>query len=264
MNLQLQNKVALVTGSTSGIGLAIALTLAKEGAEVIISGRSQARVDAAIAKIQAQVPNATLRGFAGDLADASVTDELTRAFPTIDILVNNLGIYEIKEFIEASDADWQHHIETNFMSGMRLARFYLPQLLQRNWGRIIFIASESAFDVPPELIHYAVTKTMQVALARGLARLCQGTCVTVNSLVPGPTCSDTVDEGLNAMAREKGMSREAVESEFLAQMRPNSLLRRFATPTEIASFCVYLASPLAAATNGAALRCDGGIINSLQ
>ncbi|MDB6060398.1 MAG: 3-hydroxybutyrate dehydrogenase [Verrucomicrobiaceae bacterium] len=264
MNLHLQNKRALITGSTSGIGFAIAQTLAQEGAEVIITGRTQERVDSAVTKIKTQLPDAKVQGFAGDLAQAEVTEKLTRAVPNIDILVNNLGIYAPKAFAEISDAEWHQFIETNFMSGLRLARFYLPQLLQRDWGRIVFIASESAFDVPKEMIHYGVTKTMQVSLARGLASLCAGSQVTVNSLLPGPTRSEGVDEFIGNVARETGVDKASAERDFFTQTRPNSLLRRFATTTEIAAFCAYIVSPLAAATNGAALRADGGIINSLQ
>ncbi len=264
MDLQLTNKRALVTGSTAGIGFAIAKALAAEGAEVIITGRGQARVDEAIGEIQARLPHAKLCGFSGDLAQVEEVDRLTQQFPQIDILINNLGVYGPKSFGEISDADWQHFIDTNFMSGLRLSRFYLPQLLERNWGRILFIASESAFDVPAEMIHYGVTKTMQVSLARGLAKLCQGTQVTVNSLLPGPTRSEGVDAFIRDVARENGIDANQAEQEFFSKTRANSLLQRFATTEEIASFATYLVSPLAAATNGAALRCDGGIINSLQ
>ena len=264
MDLQLKNRRALITGSTLGIGFAMAKRLATEGAEVIITGRGQARVDAAIANLRQQVPGAQVSGFAGDLAQGDVADALTRQFPQIDILINNLGIYEPKPFAEISDADWHNFIETNFMSGMRLSRFYLPQLIERNWGRILFIASESGFDIPAEMIHYGVTKTMQVALARGLAKLCAGTQVTVNSLLPGPTRSEGVDEFIRNVAAESGVDPAQAERDFFSKTRPNSLLQRFATVDEIASFAAYLVSPLAAATNGAALRADGGIINSLQ
>jgi NAD(P)-dependent dehydrogenase (short-subunit alcohol dehydrogenase family) len=264
MDLQLNGKRALVTGSTLGIGFAIAQALAAEGAEVVITGRTQQRVDAAIERIRAAHPHAELHGFAGDLAQAAASDALTARFPDIDIVINNLGIFEPKEFAQIDDANWTNFIETNFMSGMRLARFYLPKLLAQDWGRIIFIASESAFDVPKEMIHYGVTKTMQVALARGLAGLCKGTRVTVNSLLPGPTRSEGVEDFIKNVARETGVDAATAEREFFSKTRPNSLLQRFAQPAEIAAFCTYLASPLAAATNGAAIRADGGIINSLQ
>jgi NAD(P)-dependent dehydrogenase (short-subunit alcohol dehydrogenase family) len=264
MNLQLENKRALVTGSTLGIGFAIAKTLAAEGAEVIITGRSQKRVDEAIKTIKDEIPKARLQEFAGDLAKPAVAKKLTEQFPQIDILINNLGIYAPKEFTDISDEDWEDIIQTNFMSGMRLSRFYLPQLLERNWGRIVFLASESAFDVPAEMIHYGVSKTMQVSLSRGLAKLCAGTQVTVNTILPGPTRSEGVDQFIRDVAAKDGVSVEKAEENFFRETRPNSLLQRFATPMEIASFCAYIVSPLAAATNGAALRCDGGIINSLQ
>lgn len=264
MDLQLTNKRALVTGSTVGIGFSIAAALVREGAEVIITGRTQARVDEAVAKLEQQTPGARVQGFVGDLAQNDAVTALTQQFPQIDILINNLGIYGPKPFGEISDDEWQQFIDTNFMSGLRLSRFYLPQLLERNWGRIIFIASESAFDIPGEMIHYGVTKTMQVALARGLAKLCKGTRVTVNSLLPGPTRSEGVDTFIRDVARENGIDAEQAEKEFFSKTRANSLLQRFATTDEVAAFATYLVSPLAAATNGAALRCDGGIINSLQ
>ncbi len=263
MDLQLRDKRALVTGSTAGIGFSIAKGLAAEGVEVIITGRTQARVDAAIAALHAEQKDAKLQGFAGDLSLVEGADALTKAFPSIDILVNNLGAFTPKDFTQISDDEWQQMIETNFSSGRRLAKFYLPQLLKRNWGRILFISSESALDVPGEMIHYGVTKTMQLALARGLAKICAGTAVTVNSVMAGPTRSEGVGTFIGQVARERGIDASQAEEEFFTHMRPNSLLRRFATTTEIASMVVYLASPLAAATTGAALRADGGIINSI-
>lgn len=263
MDLQLNGKRALVTGSTAGIGYAIAKALLAEGASVIVTGRTGARVDQALAQLGEGLDGAGLDGFAGDLSRAETARELTRAFPDIDVLINNLGIFEPRNFVDIEDADWQKMIETNFYSGARLARFYLPRLLERNWGRLLFISSESALDIPAEMIHYGVTKTMQLALARGLAKLCAGTGVTVNSLMAGPTRSEGVGTFIADVARERGIDTETAEREFFTHMRPNSLLRRFASTDEIAAFCVYLASPLAAATNGAALRCDGGIINSI-
>lgn len=263
MDLKLEGKRALVTGSTAGIGFAIARTLAAEGAAVTVTGRSQARVDRALDELRGALPAAALDGFAGDLSRAETTAELTRRFPDIDVLVNNLGIFELKGFFDLETADWQRLIETNFYSGARLSQFHLPRMLERGWGRILFISSESALDIPTEMIHYGVTKTMQLALSRALAKLCAGTKVTVNSLLAGPTRSEGISAFLADIARDRGIDTQTAEREFFSQTRPNSLLRRFAETGEIAAFCAYLASPLAAATNGAALRCDGGIINSI-
>lgn len=263
MDLQLKDKIALVTGSTAGIGFAIAKALAAEGAVVIVTGRTHERVDHALNALRTALPGARLQGFSGDLSLPEGTRALTSAYPRIDILVNNLGMFAPKNFTDIDDDDWRRMIETNFSSGQRLARFYLPQLLERNWGRILFISSESALDVPAEMIHYGVSKTMQLALARGLAKLCAGTAVTVNAVMPGPTRSEGVEQFLADIARERGVDLKTAEREFFTQTRPNSLLRRFATTDEIAVFCAYLVSPLAAATNGASLRCDGGIINSI-
>lgn len=263
MDLQLTGKLALVTGSTAGIGLAIARTLAAEGARVIVNGRTQARVDEAAAAILSDVPEATLESFAGDLSQAAETEKILAKFPEVDVLVNNLGIFEPKPFEDIPDADWMRFFETNFMSGMRLSRHYLPRMKKANWGRIIFISSESSSDVPPEMIHYGVTKTMQVALARGLASTTTGTGVTVNSILPGPTWSEGVEQFVKDLARDQGKPSEQVEKEFFTEMRPNSLLRRFIQTDEIAAMVAFVASPLSAATNGAALRAEGGLLHSL-
>lgn len=263
MDLQINGKLALVTGSTAGIGLAIARTLAAEGARVIVNGRTQARVDEAIAAIRAELPDASLEGFAGDLGLGEECDRIAAAFPDVEILINNLGIFEPKPFEEIPDADWYRFFETNFMSGMRLSRHYLSKMKARDWGRIIFISSESSSDVPAEMIHYGVTKTMQVSLARGLANLTTGTGVTVNSILPGPTWSEGVEKFVQDLARDQSKPADQVEKEFFTTMRPNSLLRRFIQTDEIASFVAYLASPRSAATNGAALRAEGGLLHSL-
>jgi NAD(P)-dependent dehydrogenase (short-subunit alcohol dehydrogenase family) len=263
MDLQIANKLALVTGSTAGIGLAIAQTLAAEGARVIVNGRTQARVEEALAAIRNTVPNAKLEGFAGDLSRAEESDRIARQFPEVEILVNNLGIFEPKPFEEIPDADWMRFFEVNFMSGMRLSRTYLPKMKQRNWGRILFISSESSSDVPAEMIHYGVTKTMQVSLARGLAGLTAGTGVTVNSILPGPTWSEGVEQFVKDLARDQKKTPEQVEREFFSTMRPNSLLKRFIQTEEIAALAAYVASPRSAATNGAALRAEGGLLHSL-
>ncbi len=263
MDLHLDDKLALVTGSTAGIGLAIAKTLAAEGARVVVNGRGQSRVDEALAAIRAEHPDARLEGFAGDLGQAEVAAEIARRYPEVEILVNNLGIFEPKPFEEIPDSDWIRFIEVNFMSGMRLSRAYLPGMKARNWGRIIFISSESSSDVPAEMIHYGVTKTMQVSLARGLASTTVGTGVTVNSVLPGPTWSEGVEQFVADLARDQGKAPEQVEQEFFTTMRPNSLLRRFIQTDEIAALVAYLASPRSAATNGAALRAEGGLLHSL-
>jgi hypothetical protein len=263
MNLKLDNKLALVTGSTAGIGLAIARTLAAEGARVIINGRTQARVDEALAEIRKTVPDAKLESFAGDLSKVKESDKIAASFPDVEILVNNLGIFEPKPFEEIPDADWLRFFEVNFMSGMRLSRHYLPRMKAANAGRIIFISSESSTDVPAEMIHYGVTKTMQVSLARGLANTTTGTAVTVNTVLPGPTWSEGVEQFVKDLARDQNKPAETVEKEFFTTMRPNSLLRRFIQTDEIASLVAFVASPLSAATNGAALRAEGGLLHSL-
>lgn len=263
MDYQLQNKLCLVSGSTAGIGLAIATSLAREGAEVIVNGRTDDRVAEAIEKIQAQHPKAKLKAFAGDLSKADQVEEVDARFQRIDILVNNLGVYEPKTFDKLTDADWQAIIETNFYSGLRLSRTFLPGMLNRNWGRIIFISSESGVQIPVEMIHYGVTKTMQIALARGLAQTTVGTGVTVNSVLPGPTRSEGVEGFVKNMAKEQGKSAADIEKEFFKSVRPSSLIKRFATNEEVANLVTYVASPLSSATNGAALRVDGGVVQSI-
>ena len=261
MDLQLTNKVALVTGSTAGIGNAIAASLAREGASVIVSGRLAVDVDAAVASMKAETRGDVL-GFAGDLSFAAVAESLVQRYPVVDILVNNLGIFEVKPFEEITDADWQRFFDVNVLSGARLARLYLPSMRRRNWGRIIFISSESAYHIPSEMIHYGMTKAAQIAVARGLAETTAGTGITVNSVLPGPTRSRGVGDFVAAMAQRTGQSAEQVEREFFKTARPTSLLQRFATPAEVAAMVAYVASPLSAATNGAALRVDGGTIKS--
>lgn len=263
MNLQLENKLSLVTGSTAGIGLAIAKTLAAEGARVIVNGRSETRVAEAIASIRADIPAAKLEALALDLSKAGDTAEAIRRYPGLDVLVNNLGVYEPKPFEEISDADWSAIIETNFMSGVRLSRHYLPRMKAANAGRIIFIASESAVNIPVEMTHYGVTKTMQVALARGLAQTTVGTDVTVNSVLVGPTRSEGVEKFLVDIAASKNVTVAEVEKDFFKTVRPGSLLQRFAATDEIAPMIAFLASPLSIATNGAALRVEGGCITTI-
>jgi len=261
MDLQLQGKRALVTGSTAGIGLAIATTLAREGARVIINGRSGAAVEAVVASLRSAT-GGDLQGFAGDLSLASSAAALVRDYPGIEILVNNLGIFEPKPFDEIPDADWVRFFEVNVLSGVRLARLVLPSMRRAGWGRIIFISSESGVQIPSEMIHYGVTKTAQLAVARGLAEALAGSAITVNSVLPGPTRSRGVGEFVDTLAKERGISFAAFEKEFFEKVRPTSLIKRFAEPEEVASLVAYIASPLASATTGASLRVDGGVIKS--
>ena len=263
MDLGLKGKRALVTGSTAGIGYATAHLLAREGAEVIVNGRTQARVDAAAAQLQQDVPRARVQGAAADLATAMGCEALTQRFPDIDVLVNNLGIFEPKPFEDIPDDDWMRFFETNVLSGVRLARRYLPGMRSRNWGRIVFVSSESAVQIPAEMIHYGMTKTAQLAVARGIAETTAGTGVTVNSVLPGPTASEGVSTFVDRMAQARGTDTQTMEREFFATARPSSLLRRFATPDEVAAMIVYVCSAAASATNGAALRVDGGVVRSV-
>jgi NAD(P)-dependent dehydrogenase (short-subunit alcohol dehydrogenase family) len=263
MDLQLRNKTALVTGSTAGIGFAIASLLAQEGAAVLINGRSQRRVDDGIGRIRQMQKDAQVTGVAADLGAREGIDKLTNAVPEIDMLVNNLGIYEAKPFSEITDDEWLRLFEINVMSGVRLSRCYLPGMLQRNWGRIVFISSESALNIPVEMIHYGVTKTAQISLSRGLAETTAGTNVTVNSVLAGPTLSEGIGGFLHQMATAKGSSMADVEKEVFRSVRPSSLLKRFASPEEVATMVAYVCSPLASATNGAALRVEGGVVRSI-
>src|SRR2546427_11331878 len=263
MNLQLENKLALVTGSTAGIGFTIAKALAAEGARVIVNGRTEARVAEAISSIRADIPSARIEALALDLSKARDATETTKRFPDVDVLVNNLGVYQPRPFEQITDAEWTAIIETNFLSGVRLSRHYLLRMKTAGWGRIIFISSESAVNVPVEMIHYGVTKTMQVALARGLAETTAGTGVTVNSVLAGPTHSEGVEKFLIDMARTKNVTPQEIEKEFFHTARPGSLLQRFATTDEVAALVTFIASPLSSATNGAALRVEGGVLHSI-
>lgn len=260
MDLQLTNKLALVSGSTKGIGLAIATGLAREGARVIINGRADKSVSDALAIIRKTVPNAKLESFPGDLTNAAIAEKLAKQFPEVEILVNNLGIFEPKPFEQIPDDDWRRFFDVNVLSGVRLSRAYLPGMKQRNWGRIIFISSESGIQIPAEMIHYGMTKTAQLAVSRGLAETCAGTGVTVNAVLPGPTRSDGVDEFVKQLSGGKPFAE--FEREFFKSIRPTSLIKRFATTEEVANLVVYVASPLSSATNGAALRVDGGVVRA--
>jgi NAD(P)-dependent dehydrogenase (short-subunit alcohol dehydrogenase family) len=263
MNLNLSKKVALVTGSTAGIGLAIAKSLANEGAHVYVNGRTPERVDAAIAAIRASAPDAKVDGIVADFADATGAEAVIRKLPTVDVLVNNVGIFEPKPFAEIPDADWYRFFEINVMSGVRLSRHYLAGMLKKNWGRILFISSESAVQIPVEMVHYGMTKTAQVSIARGIAESVAGTGVTVNSILVGPTESEGVEVFVKAMAKQQNKSKDQVEREFFQHARPSSLLKRFITVEEVAAMVTYAASELSSATNGAALRVDGGVIKAI-
>ncbi len=261
MNIDLSGKTALVTGSTAGIGHAIAKGLAASGASVVINGRGQDKVDAAVRKLEGT--GAKVRGIAADVSTAAGCNALVAALPEIDILINNAGIFEPKDFFEIPDEDWSRFFEVNVMSGVRLSRAYMKGMLARNWGRIVFISSESGLNIPVEMIHYGMTKTAQLSVARGLAQLTAGTGVTVNSVLPGPTMSEGVETFVKDLARQNNQSVDEAAAKFVKQHRPSSLLQRFASVDEIANMVVYVASKEASATNGAALRAEGGIVNTI-
>jgi NAD(P)-dependent dehydrogenase (short-subunit alcohol dehydrogenase family) len=261
MDLQLKGKKVLVTGSTAGIGFAAARAFAVEGALVIINGRKQDRVDSAIAQIRKFQPSAELTGIAADVSNAAGCAKLIQTVPYVDVLVNNMGIFEPKPFEKIPDEDWLRFFEANVMSGVRLSRHYLPSMRRRNWGRILFVSSESGVQIPVEMIHYGMTKTAQIAIARGLAESVVGTGITVNSILPGPTRSEGVETFVAQMGG--GGDSAAFEAEFFRSVRPSSLLKRFATVEEVASTIVYLCSPLASATTGAAVRADGGVVRAI-
>lgn len=263
MELGLQGRRALVTGSTAGIGLATARLLAAEGAHVVINGRTEARVREAVAAVLAAVPAALCEGVAADLGTADGCARMVAAVADVDVLVNNAGIFEPKPFEEIPDADWFRFFEVNVMSGVRLSRAYLPGMRTRNFGRIVFVSSESALQIPAEMIHYGMTKTAQLAVARGIAETTAGTGITVNSVLPGPTASEGVTTFVAQMAEARRTDAAAMEREFFEQARPSSLLRRFATPDEVAAMIVYVCSTRASATNGAALRVDGGVVRAI-
>jgi NAD(P)-dependent dehydrogenase (short-subunit alcohol dehydrogenase family) len=263
MHLGLEGKRVLVTGSTAGIGLAVAEGFARERARVILNGRTDVRLAAARERILAAVPGADVEVVAADLSTAAGAAAITSAFPSVDVLINNVGIFEPKTFDRITDEEWLRFFETNVMSGVRLSRFYLPRMLAQNAGRIVFVSSESAIMVPVEMIHYGATKTTQLAVARGLAEMTSGTRVTVNAVLPGPTLSEGVGQFVADLAKHQNIDAKRVEREFFTNVRPSSLIKRFATPDEVANMIVYVASEAASATNGAALRVDGGVVRSI-
>ncbi len=260
MDLQLKDKLALISGSTAGIGYAIAKQLAAEGAKVIVNGRTQARVDAAVKSIIEATGNQKVSGVIADFTDKAQIETLITQIPEVDILINNVAIFEPKAFADITDEDWLRFYEINVLSGVRLSRAYFDKMLAKNWGRIIFISSESGVQIPEEMIHYGMTKTAQLAIARGLAELTRGTNVTVNSVMPGPTLSEGVGGFIDNLAKDQNKTTEQVEQDFFKTMRPTSIIQRFLSVDEIANTVTYLSSPLASATNGAAVRAEGGLL----
>jgi NAD(P)-dependent dehydrogenase (short-subunit alcohol dehydrogenase family) len=263
MDLQLTSKTAFVSGSTQGIGFAIARLLLTEGATVIINGRTQEKIDLAIGKLQQEIPGAKVSGLVADFAKADEVNQLLAALPEIDILINNVGIFDLKPFVDIQDEDWMKFFEVNVLSGVRLSRFLLPKMLAKNWGRVIFISSESGINIPENMIHYGMTKTAMLAVSRGLAQLTKNTAVTVNTILGGPTYSEGVAGAIEHIAGAQSLPMEQVKTDLMKALNPTSLLQRFIDTSEIASLVVYLSSPLSIATNGSALRADGGVLNSI-
>lgn len=264
MNLQLNNKTVLVSGSTAGIGFAIAKAFAFEGATVYINGRNANKVKEAVQNVQKETSNNEVYGIVADLSTISGFDHLISAVPDVDILINNLGLFEPVSFFESKDEDWEKLFNINVMSGVRLTRFYMPKMLQKNWGRVVFISSESGLQVPTEMIHYGMSKTAQLSITNGLAQLTRGTGVTVNAILPGPTFTDGAERFFGELAEQRNITIKEVEQQYFAETRPLSLLQRFITPEEVAATTVFISSQAAAATNGAAIKVDGGILKGIH
>ncbi len=263
MKIDFSGKSALVTGSTAGIGLAVAKELARSGAHVVINGRDAATVVRVLQALGSEIPGSRIAGFAGDLADAATAERLVKEYPRFDVLVNNLGIYALRDFFETPDSEWTRFFEVNVLSGVRLARAYAPGMVERGWGRIVFVSSESGLNIPPDMIHYGFTKTAQLSVARGLAKRLAGTGVTVNSVLPGPTLTEGVAAMLKERAAKTGQAVEAAANEFIKARRPSSIIQRVATVDEVANMVVYVCSSQASATTGAALRVDGGVVDTI-
>ena len=263
MQIELSGKTALITGSTGGIGMAIAKGLAGAGATVILNGRSQERVDAALKELKQAVPGAQARGIAADLATAGGCQSVVDAEPDVDILINNVGLFGPHDFFDVPDDKWQQYFDVNVMSGVRLSRAYTPGMVDKGWGRVVFMSSESGINIPADMIHYGFTKTANLSVSRGLAKRLAGTGVTVNAVLPGPTLSEGVEDMLADGQKESGKSMEAFAAEFVQTARPTSIIQRAATVDEVANMVVYVSSPLASATSGAALRVDGGVVDTI-
>jgi len=263
MNIDLEGRKAVVTGSTAGIGRAIAEGLARAGASVVINGRGEERVATALRELRGSFPKANLTGVSADLATAEGAAALAAQAPDADILVNNVGTARPKSFFDLADSDWTDLFELNVMSGVRAARHYLPAMMKRGWGRVVFISSESALAIPKEMIDYGMTKTAQLAISRGLAELVGGTGVTVNAVIPGPTNSEILSNWMKATAQSQGITQAEAEQQFLKTMRPTTLINRFTTTEEVANMVIYVCSEQASGTTGAALRVDGGVLRSI-
>jgi len=263
VNLQLHNKTAFISGSTKGIGFSTAQKLLEEGASVIINGRNQKVVDQKVSELKSKFSNDKVTGLAADFSNINEVNLLIERLPSIDILINNLGVFSPAEFLDISDQDWLKIFEINVLSGIKLSKHCFPEMKSNKWGRIVFISSASGISIPKEMIHYGTTKTAQLAISRGLAELTKGTNVTVNTIIPGPTSSDGIIGYISGLAAERKLTQQELLEDFFRSVRPTSLLQRFITVEEVANMITFISSPLASATNGAVIKVDGGIVNSI-